>query len=541
MVRSLSLAKINPSPGDFNHCLELGGWQIGWQGLVYVGGHRAGHDSARVLLEQVIEQGVESASLVAHGIHWLCIESPDGMIYHLVDPAGQQRLYYSAKRIGSSYLALLKAEGIGLADFDSESIIEFMNLGRLGANHTHTSQIRVLGADERLVVGSQAGVALQQRNLPRLDPVGDSSPETFFARFADSLRGKKVSVDLTGGLDSRLIAGMLASQGLDFDTGLSGASHYSEFDYAAQVSERLGRKFVRYGHSLDHLEDDLRLGIRRCEGVIDVVASHRPARMHEQRSQQGYEVVVGGVGGELFNDYTLIQDLPFGSGKRANLERFFDLRLAPLLLPSRFLSSDLAADQKGFRARLLNRLERYRRHSAIDTYLTIFYRHRVGPAAAAQASASLRRGLIHLMPLLDFSLVSQARQLDSSDRWMSGWHRQLIHRHAAELVGIPSTSGLAAYPGRIGALRDALGYASYTLQRGVRKLEQRALKRRYRQESPDHQDLYLRLRQTGVALKAFHRLSELGVLHPELCFDALPDVWLGRVVTLGLIDEALTS
>ena len=145
------------------------------------------------------------------------------------------------------------------------------------------------------------------------------------------------------------------------------------------------------------------------------------------------------------------------------------------------------------------------------------------------------------MPLLDSSLFEHARQLDHAQRWMSRWHRDVIKAHAPALAGIPSTSGLAAYLGVAGELRDLAGYAAFTGRRALRKLEQRVFRRGYRQESPDHKGLRAALRKTELASNALECLRNQGVLGRDIRLDDLPDVWLGRVVSLALIDEALRS
>jgi hypothetical protein len=529
----------NPLPEDFERAVHQDGWSMGWHGSLFVPGYALGRASAVHLLAKVIDCGIDRGSQVGRGTYWLVLREPSGQVHHLVDPSGLQRIFFSKTAVYGSYTTGLKALGATLSDCSHEGIVEFLNFGRFGADFSHHPELRALSGSARLEVGPGGSISLFDRNLaaPGFDP-GQPAAE-FFQGMADSLQGAKVSVDLTGGLDSRLVAGLLDAFGLDFETALSGADHYSEFSIAERVSRRLGKGFQRYGHDIDLIADDLRRHIRRSEGLIDGVATHRASLLQEARHSEGYDVVIGGVGGENFNDYTLVQDLPFVGRRHANLERFFDLRLNPVLMPEGLLNPTFSAVQNGFRGRILDRLEGYRGANSTATYQNIFYRHRVGPITAVQVSATQRLGMGHLMPLMDYPLFCAGYQLSMRERLASGWHRHLINDHAPAVSGIASTSGIAAYGGRMGLLRDLCGYGSNTLKRGIRKADQRLFKRAYPQESPDNLGLLPALRSTTLAAEAFDRVKAAGVLRADLKLSQLPNFWLGKVITLGVFAEIL--
>jgi hypothetical protein len=533
--------KANPCPQDFAQHVSQDGWIMGWHGCLFVPGHALGKFSAVKLLASIIETGVEQGSLLGRGTFWIVLREPSGRLHHLVDPCGLQRIFFSDKAVFGSYSFGLKSLGITLATCAEEGLVEFLNFGRFGAGFSHHPALRALSGSDRLEIGPDGALKLFNRRLPALGFDPGQRPEEFFEGMATSLQSSKVSVDLTGGLDSRLIAGLLSYFGLRFETGLSGAQHYSEFARAEEVSARLDRRFRRYGHDLEQISEELRSQIRRSEGLVDVVGTHRASLMQEARRAEGFDLVIGGVGGENFNDYTLVQDLPWIGRRQANLERFFDLRLNALQFPESLLEPPFAQAQNGFRERMLNRLQSYRAGRAVDTYLNIFYRHRVGPASAVQVSATQRLGMGHLMPLMDYQLFCFAYRMPLSDRVASAWHRRLIRSHAPLLAGMPSTSGIAAHPGSLGFLRDWSSYARNTAKRGLRKAEQRLLKRAYPQETPDNMDLRMCLRATPLAAEAFERVKAAGILRADLTLSELPDFWLGKVVTLGLFGELLEA
>ena len=78
--------------------------------------------------------------------------------------------------------------------------------------------------------------------MPGIDAGPDAgfTVERFFQELASSLAGLNVSVDLTGGSDTRLVAALLA-RSLPFECAVSGTADSSDVEIAGEVARALGR------------------------------------------------------------------------------------------------------------------------------------------------------------------------------------------------------------------------------------------------------------------------------------------------------------
>ncbi len=531
----------NPSVNAFPHRFRAHGWSAGWQGFVYCAGYSAGEASVSVLLEAVAKDGIKAVAHRARGTFWLCLEAPDGTTYHLVDPCGIMRVYLSPKGLFGSYMAALKSIGAKLGSCSPEGVVEFLNYGRFGANYTHHPEVVSLRGTDVAAVDEQGHLSLLDRGLE--DPVIHPGEDTLtvFRDLATALKGQRVSVDLTGGMDSRLIVALLHAEGLQFETGLSGAAHYTEFAQAQAVADRLKRVLNRFGHPLETLDSDLRRAAFRNEGLLDVVGSHRPTLMQEARAAHGVEVVVGGMGGEMINDFTFFQD-PLGVfRKQAKMECFLDLRLLPVTLPAQLLSLAYREAQMGLRERMLSRLQSYRRESATSTYLHVFYAHRMNASAGAAFTANLKAGIAHLAPLMDYELYAGTYQMPLSERFASRHHRRLIAERTPEIAGLPSSTGMRASAGWVGELEDVARFGLRFAGRALRKVDQRLMGRPLRVESPNNPELYSVLRGGKLIAESIDYLKDQGVLEPTISLDQLPNPWLGKVIALALFGQQLES
>ena len=104
----------------------------------------------------------------------------------------------------------------------------------------------------------------------------------------------------------------------------------------------------------------------------------RMARLQLQyeRAKRGITLAVSAGGGELYRDHFWLQDLPFYSRKKANLQRFCSLRLLPTDPKQTYLGPDFRDASRGYRSRLMRDLAQYEVPGNTQTYDWFIYRVR---------------------------------------------------------------------------------------------------------------------------------------------------------------------
>ena len=87
------------------------------------------------------------------------------------------------------------------------------------------------------------------RNSCRLCRIAPAEGEVLehFASLKKSLSGRALSVDATGGFDSRLVLCLLGNQSLPFELAISGLPGTADTEIARQIATMLGRPFHLVG------------------------------------------------------------------------------------------------------------------------------------------------------------------------------------------------------------------------------------------------------------------------------------------------------
>src|SRR5207245_6966712 len=118
---------------------------------------------------------------------------------------------------------------------------------------------------------------------------------------AESACAERVSVDLTGGIDSRLLAVVLNYFGLRFEVAASGVPGNSDVQIARAVAEALGKDFHLTTH--DAAGSDWNELFVISDGLFDLGKTGRPIQLQKDRVKRGITLALSGAGGELYKDF----------------------------------------------------------------------------------------------------------------------------------------------------------------------------------------------------------------------------------------------
>lgn len=119
-------------------------------------------------------------------------------------------------------------------------------------------------------------------------------------------RGTRFLPDLTGGMDSRLVAGFQLGAGLAFDVTVTGDPGEPDARVAGDLARRLGLNLRRVprsqGAGAQRSWDAVLRAAARVEGTYDAAEYAAIAAVHEPNSTIG-ELSVNGSGGEVYRNY----------------------------------------------------------------------------------------------------------------------------------------------------------------------------------------------------------------------------------------------
>jgi hypothetical protein len=525
-----------------------------WWGTIYQLGEPIGRRSVEQLLETCTNStsrslrqidawfapGAPARSLHGTFLLWIADQATGEQVC-FIDHAGLFRAAFSEDAVALKLLPLLEASGKTLDDFDVDAAVELLTIGYVDSHRSMVRGLRFITHDQVFYWGPNGRRQTRKKNLGGLQEPPEIDFETFFERFAQTLRGETVSVDLTGGFDSRLLAALLHQAGLNFEVSMTGTEAHKDVRLARKVARTLGKDLVLYEHPAETTNEDLERFFQDLDGHLDLINFDRLHRWYKQREARGITTTISGSGGELFAEYWWLQDAPRFNAARPRLGRLYDLRMASMPMPFESFGAAAAESARTCRDRVVHSLGRHRQATNTSTYDQIFAVERM-PALLGPTVTAINRGSLNLLtPLNDWDLMAIGFQLPRRQRVFRQFHRAKIeaaHPRAARCASTERVS--CGYTLRAGLL-DPPRYLFDKAERLTRKVIQRLRSKNWRYESPNHPQVHARIRAGSWAQTLIQELIEDTILAPEVSAENLRDGDLGRALSVALMRRRLRS
>jgi Asparagine synthase len=511
------------------------GLKVRWRGFAFTPGERAGAPSIARFAARAAREGAEHAAGDLRGLYFATVEDEARRAtYAFVDPSAYFHAFHSAEGAGDDFLSLARGAG----ELDPEAAAELVTQGQVAFGRTPLASVRRIAGGEVVAVpwaGGEATVIAK-----RLPPLDERPAEPLLAQLeamVPALEGRRISLDLTGGLDTRLVAVALARFGVPFETATVGRSESTEARIAARVAAALGREHHVVGHRPETLADELDELLLSAGCLVSPLVSHRELQLQRDRARRGVDLVVHGLGGEGLKDFFWQQDFPRYWGGGADLERLWRMRIERPQAHPAPLAGAYAAAAAALPAAYVQRLERYRMPLRTQTYDRIFFEMRSQDVNGR--GLTLRSQIVPTFaPLIDRDVQRLGYCLPRRARVFNGFHRRLLTQMAPEIARIPTTDGGMSASSRPAALpADAARWVGSKAWRLAKKKAPARL-RPLPAESP-LPPLNRLLRTLPVLDASVERLVAAGVFRPGTTATDLADGHLGGTVALARLLEEI--
>jgi hypothetical protein len=520
-------------------------WEIHWRGFIYSRGISAGLESVRKLASDLRDQRVQDLAQELRGAFILVIHRKhSGDYYVLVDNNGLFHAYYSDSALSTSFLELAASNGLRPPDLDPEAVVEFLHYGFVSFDRTLFRQIRKLAPEHIAHVSPGDGIILLPKSLAPLG-TGPSEPvENVLRDLTASASAERISVDLTGGMDTRFLVLLLNFLGMRFEVAIRENDSDVDVRIARRVAAALGKDLHVCNSHIDNLENGLICTLPVCDGLCDILKSYGSLELQRNRAQRNISLMLSAAGGELFRDHFWLQDFPFYSQKKAHVDRFCSLRLLPTDPDHSYLVGVYRTASHDYRHRLLCDLSRYEVTGNTQTYDHIIYRVRY-----REFIGRFVTNHTHILqcypPLMEREAVNYGYNMSRWSRFFDFYFRETATRCHPQAARLPTTRGLVTLSSEPSALAvDALKYLSDKLTRVTRRLGQKYFRRHYHScgaldESLGHPERFATLRRLHLMRLAVERLHDYGILNPAVTVDNMKDEYLGTTLTLAMVMDHL--
>lgn len=505
------------------------------KGFLYILGVKSGVPSLKKFAGQIHKVGLVPAVSDLKGHFFLVVkDKKENSLYAFTDHSGAFHAYYTQHSLSDSFLQLTQFHRFTKGDLCKESVVEFMNFGTVFGGKTLLSGIRKICSEE-IIRLNRKGLSKLGKQLPGIDqPHIPLDFMEFFRQFSESIRNRQVSIDLTGGIDSRLLVVLLDHYGIPYELTISGTDSIQDVKISREVAELLGHSVhVTYPY-IDHLEQQVPHLFAISDGQHDIFKHYRTMLHNQNRLNRKKDLVITGVGGEFFKDSEWLHDFPFYASKKTNLERLINLRIVPKQVNDAFFSGGYYEASIRLKSRIKEELLRYRLETNTQSYDNIYYHYELRSTAGNYITAA-NRMISCYAPLLERDVVRYGFHLPRTERFFNGFHRKVMTQLHPQVAKVKTTEGGISASARHGEVMcDIQKYFANKTVRLARLIGKKYWGKTYFQETPEHPQLFHKIRSLPCTGRAFLLLKEEGLLHPDLGWKEIGDSLMGNMVTLAL-------
>jgi len=544
MLTSHDLRDFLPSNQHAQSC-ETDTFFAYWIGWILHGGASTARDSVFSLSSRLLSDPASCDFSDIRGIFGLWFydkRKRDWIIFS--DNAGLFKIYYTGFRTYISLIDAARSDAPKSAEISHEDVMEYINTGSVFGNKTLFRRISKVRDDEVLIF---SGDTTSSRIIRKSFRATHTTPERALAlimdEFSNSTIPGNLSVDLTGGLDSRVIACLLSRRGLEFETAVAGYENNPDVHIARHIASFLRRPFFWFSNPELPVDTCLRAAFEISRSELDIVLFHRAVLHADARRARHIDTIAHGGGGELLRDHAFVHEFPFYNRRVRNYTRMYQMRLRPMRFNKVIMSHDMKKIYESSENYTVDKLKQWTGDTAAQTCDMIYYYGRYQEFFGATYSIYTRMGFNVFSPFLDRKVAESCIMYPPWKRVFALLHRRILSSNCPELARFRTMDGLTGSLETKDILRDLPRHAGVQIRRLARKVSEKYVGKSafYKVGAPaaEMPGYRTRVRKSECMKVALDVLKNENILAKDAAERDISDTHLGRIITLGLLIDAV--
>lgn len=508
-------------------------------GLPIILGCDIGKSSAKQILNNYINKKINYSEI--YGFYLICIHnSLDNSYLFFSDNSGMYKYYFNEENISSSVFDYVdQVKHTHTLKLNPTSVVEFLTLGHVSMNRTLINDLISLDFDKVILVKSNC-ISFIKKEIPSIYSTPDYSFSEFMSKLIRSLDSKNIAVDLTGGVDSRLIFSLANCHGDVQEVGLTGYDGQMDVDIAKKIAKHSKKEIFVFRHESKRIDKDYFLELfEYTDGLVDMIVFHRLKPYYEARSSRGINFQLSGAGGELFKDFWWLQDFPFYNKKKPNYNKLYNTRIQSTSFSSTFFTNEyqvLYNKQKNDTIKYFS--DNYVSYSNTRTYDKIYYSYKMANVAGPLIKSA--NSILHLYsPFLEYDSFRIGFNLNRNVRIFNIFHRRLLSVLDKGIASFKTTEGMTLSLNILSIVSDFFRFFKDKFFRVFRLIVRKLFNRTIMIESPSNPELFIQLKDSIFFKEYIQTLQKAEVISKDIEIEKIPNSYLGRLITVALMYEKI--
>jgi len=492
-------------------------------GIIIYKENYSNDESMRQLLDDYkSSQGIDFNSLMG-SFRVRLFNEDDNEVIFFGDNSGSMCFYYNNDKFSDSLLDLPAKK---IPDFDG--IAQFIMFGCIYGYKTIISGVYQTDPNKFYVLSNNR-IEEKSKNLLGFEELKHNTLEEIINKYIKATHNRKKISIITGGMDSRAILAHLLNKNQIIELCITGKPEHADVRVAKQISETVGLPLHTFGELPDADDKDfIRNSFIASDGVHGVLGRFRLYNKSKHLKSMGFDVIFGGVAGEIYKNCFIRQDFPFYFGKP-------DLKK---LYKSAILANDFSIDifRESMRKSISNAeniileelfFSKQKTKNKFMIYTDIGYSILQRQMITLTNSGS--KSLIPLFPLMERSLVAYIYNRNPYTNEFSYFQRNQVSTFYPNIKNINTDQGENC--------SDNLTLISKEIIKKIPAyLKKRLMRNSVKKQNEGRIDevFYVGLRSKEYK-DAIAICKKAGILKEETDEDTIPPIIADRLMTLGMV------
>ncbi|MGD2086267.1 MAG: asparagine synthase-related protein [Candidatus Aminicenantes bacterium] len=510
-------------------------FQVYFQGFIYIPYVKSGIESIKKILAGIENNKINDIENIRGHFFIFIINKATNYKYFFIDNSGIFKGFISDNVISTSMLELARYLHLDSSKLNFNAVVEFLHFGFTYLDRTFFENMRRINKNEIIVYNQNNEQAIEDKELKKINEPINLDMLDFFQGLYESVKEKKISLDLTGGIDSRMIAGLFNYLGADFEFAVSGTKGHKDIEIARKISEILKKSIFVYYHNIDDVTDDsLRNLFYLTDAQTDILNYHRKYQLILQRKERGIDMQITGAGGEFYKDHWWLQDFPFYNKKNADIEKLYRLRIEPIIYPHDYLGHKTKTISLELKDNIIKQLYQYKLETNTQTYDNISYNYKIQSYPGIYVTTGNQ--LINTYaPLVESDLVRSGFALKRRNRFFINFHREIISTYCPMISSIKTIEGVTCSMRKIDKLKDLTRYVSDKQKRFTKQILRKLLKKTYLNAPLTDRGIYKKVANLDIFKNQIEILKEHEIVRKDLKIEEIKDNYIGKFLVISLL------
>ena len=428
------------------------------------------------------------------------------------DNSNMRSFFYNDEYISDDIFQIIEKNKTNF--FNHNAVLEYLKYGNI---FEHATLVENIKATKSTLFYRIAKNTINEINK-KIGDISEKSIYTDIYQYFDdltlALSNKKITLDLTGGYDSRMIFCALKNRFKDMHIFISGPDSAKDVIVAKKVAEKNDIKIDCLNNNYKEIsEKDLLNAFEFSYGQLVFDFCFRLIDFSFYRKNKGYDLRITGDGGVLHKDWWWLQDFPLYKKSGTNLKKFYYQRVNYSKINSNVFNDAFLKKVIDYDDIFTSNLAKYIRKTNTQTYDFLYY-YLFGSKLSRNYNVYSKL-IISYAPLWENEIVKLSYSLPRVERFYYNYIRRVTSHYDKNTSRLKTVYNMTASSDIKYKLLDIGGFISDYIKKAFRMIKRKIFNKNVKSDV-DIYNIQKSVKDTKIFRESLEFMKNAGVLRNDV-------------------------